>query len=70
MVRKQHVQEVEHSALVFGQLLHFNISRQLNAQLIEGRADHDLEVDAEHVAETGVVVERKHTEWDVIALYA
>ena len=70
MVRKQHVQEVEHSALVFRQLLHFNISRQLNAQLIEGCADHDLEVDAEHVAETGVVVKRKHTERDVIAFYA
>ena len=69
MVRKQHIEEVEHGALVFGQLLHFNISRQLNAQLIEGCADHDLEVDAEHVAETGVVVERKHAERDVIAFY-
>ena len=53
----------------FGNCYTSHTSRHHYAQLVERRANHDLEVDSEHVAETRVVIQRKHTEWDVIAFY-
>ena len=56
MVREQHIQKVEHGRFIFGPLLRVIFSRQLDAQLIEGRADHDLEVHRENVLKAVVVV--------------
>ena len=69
MVGEEHVQEVEYGCFILGPLLHFNNSRHLHAQLIEGRANYDLEVHRENVLKTVVVVQREHTKWNVVAFY-